>query len=164
VLDVAAIRALLPHAHPIALLDRVLELDSGTSIVATKAITVSEPCYRGLAADARLESYEYPASLLLESFGQAAALLWLLGREDTRTEDRVIMLVAGRNCRIEGRALPGDVLRHVARIFREVGDTVLVEGETYVDDRRVASVESMMATARPRHALYERPPADHAPS
>jgi 3-hydroxyacyl-[acyl-carrier-protein] dehydratase len=149
-LDVAGVRRLLPHGHPIVLVDRVVDIDPGRSIVATKAVTAGEPCFATLGRDVCGDGYAYPASLLLESFGQAAAILWLHGLAPGACAGRVLMLVAGRDCRIEGRALPGDVLRHVARIDHVVGDNVFVEGETYVDDRRVATVGSMMASMRDR--------------
>ncbi|HWF74202.1 MAG TPA: hypothetical protein VG186_12695 [Solirubrobacteraceae bacterium] len=151
--DLRAIRAVLPHGHPALLIDRVVELEPGHRILATKAITVGEPCYRGVPAGAPGAAYAFPASLLLESVGQAAALLWLLGERGGVGSDSVLMLVAGRDCRIEGRAGPGDVLRHVARIDQVVGDNVFVSGETYVADSRIATVGSMMAVMRPRAAV-----------
>lgn len=151
VLDHAAIRSLLPQGHPIALVDRVIALDPGVSIVGLKAVTGSEPCYRSGDAGA------YPVSLMLESFGQTAAILWLvsLGSSPVR-DDRVLMLTAIRDCTIEGRALPGDVLRHEARLDQVIGDNVFVAGEILVDDRRLATVGSMMAVMRPRTVFSER--------
>ncbi|MGP0051423.1 MAG: 3-hydroxyacyl-ACP dehydratase FabZ family protein [Solirubrobacteraceae bacterium] len=148
--DVCAIRALLPHSPPALLIDRVLELDPHRRILATKAVTLAEPCYRGLPRDAPASAYAYPESLLLESFGQAAALLWLLSERGAVAEASVLMLVSARECRIEARARPGDILRHDARLEHVVGDNVFVSGETYVADSRIASVGSMMAVLRPR--------------
>jgi 3-hydroxyacyl-[acyl-carrier-protein] dehydratase len=150
-LEHAAIHGLLPQGHPMVLVDRVVSLDPGVSIVGLKAITGSEPCYRGVAGG------PYPASLMLESFGQTAALLWLAGLGGSPVRDsHVLMLVAVRDCVIHGRAFPGDVLRHVARIDQVVGDNVFVEGEILVGDRRLARIGSMMAVMRPRAVLSER--------
>lgn len=150
-LECADIRRLLPHGHPMTLVDRVLSIDPGRSIVAVKAITASEPCFQYLGRDDPPHRYFYPTSLLLESFGQAGALLWLYEMAPTVLEGRnVLMLVAGRDCAIEGHVLPGDTLRHVARIDHVVGDNIFVSGETYVEERRVASIGSMMAVMRPR--------------
>lgn len=156
-LDHAAIRSLLPQGHPISLVDRVVALEPGVSVVGLKAITGSEPCYRHLPAGGRRGHAAYPVSLMLESFGQAAAILWLVGMGSAPVhDDHVLMLVAVRDCTIEGRAYPGDVLRHVARLDQVVGDNVFVEGEILVDDRRVATIGSMMAVMRPRTVLLER--------
>jgi 3-hydroxyacyl-[acyl-carrier-protein] dehydratase len=153
--EIDAVRRLLPHGHPMLLVDRILELDPGRSILATKAITYGEPCYRNLTPETPADGYAYPASLLLESFGQAAALMWLAGRgvDDAVDDDRVLMLVAARDCTVDGRALPGDVVRHVARLDHVVGDNVFVAGKSFVGERRIASIGSMMAAMRPRPAL-----------
>jgi len=152
-LDAAQIARLLPHGHPMLLVDRVVALTPGRSIVALKAITVSEPCFRALGPGAPAEHYAFPASLLLESFGQSAALLWLHGDRRGVGGDELLMLLLARNCRIEGCAMPGDVLRHAARIEQVVGDHVVVAGETFVGDRRVATVGSMLAGVRKRTAV-----------
>jgi 3-hydroxyacyl-[acyl-carrier-protein] dehydratase len=156
-LDHLAIRNLLPQGHPMVLVDRVVALEPGVSIVGLKAITGSEPCYREVGTGARSERLAYPVSLMLESFGQTAAILWLLGLSSSPVrDDHVLMLVAVRDCAIEGRAFPGDVLRHVARLDQVIGDNVFVEGEILVDHRRVATIGSMMAVMRPRTVLWER--------
>lgn len=156
-LECADIRRILPHGHPMILVDRVLDLDRGRSIVATKSITVGELCFQRLAPDAPLHCYRYPASLLLESFGQAAALLWLHGTSRAAMEDGdVLMLAAARNCEIEGSALPGDTVRHVARIEHVVGDNTFVSGASYIGERRIASIGSMVAVMRSRATLAGR--------
>ena len=131
------------------LVDRVISIDPGRSIVAMKAITVGELCFRHLARDEPAQRYIYPTSLLLESFGQAAALLWLSSMPPAALEDgALLMLAAARDCEIEGSALPGDTLRHVAQIDHVVGNNVFVSGATYVEARRVAHIGSMTAVMR----------------
>lgn len=166
--EIDGIRRLLPHGHPMLLVDRIVELEPRRAIVATKAITYGEPCYASLPAGAGAHAYTYPASLLLESFGQAAALLWMAGRGDGDLPDaglpgdadgdgRVLMLATARDCTVDGRALPGDVIEHRARIDHVVGDNVFVSGESFVWRRRIASVGSMMAVIRPRRELATKP-------
>lgn len=156
-LEIDAIRRLLPHGHPMLLVDRIVEVDPGRSIIATKAITHCEPCYAAVPSGSPVDRYRFPPSLLLESFGQAAALLWLAGRDSdgdgVRDRDRVLMLVVARDCTVHGGALPGDVVEHRARIDNVVGDNLFVSGESLVAGRRIASVGSMMAAIRPRGDL-----------
>jgi 3-hydroxyacyl-[acyl-carrier-protein] dehydratase len=153
-LDHGAIRRLLPHGHPMVLVDRIEALDPGRSAVGVKAISACEPCYRDLRPGLEPGAWAYPASLLLESFGQTAALLWLSGRESPGLEeDRVLMLAGVRGCRFEGRAFPGDVVRHVARLDQVSGDNVFVAGESFAGQSRVMRVGWMLAVARPRSSL-----------
>jgi 3-hydroxyacyl-[acyl-carrier-protein] dehydratase len=153
--DHGRLRTLLPHGHPVLLVDRV-SIEPDGSAVGTKAISASEPCYRHMPLLAEPEQYAYPASLLLESFGQTAAVLWLEGRKSGPVdESSLLMLAAVRNCRFEGRAYPGDVLRHVVTIDHVSGDSVFVEGETFVGEQRIAVVESMIAVVRSRAAVVK---------
>ena len=156
----ASVRALLPHAHPMRLVDRIVALERGASITAIKAVTATEPCYRHLSADAAADGYAYPATLMLESFGQAAAVLALqsAGVRACGADD-VIILAGIRDCQIDGNAYPGDVMRHVARLGYAAGDTMIVDGETWIDDRRIAVIGSMIAAVRPAASLHSTTPS-----
>ncbi|MCT2589603.1 hypothetical protein LHJ74_06640 [Streptomyces sp. N2-109] len=152
VLDHARIRELLPVRHPILLVDRVIALSPGEELSSVKSITGSEPCYQGLPEGLPAGRYAYPRSLIFESFGQSAALLWLSSAE-LATDDGVLMLGALRNCRFNGPVFPGDRLRHVVRLERMIAGNAFVSGEIFSDAGPVATVESLIAVARPRGAV-----------
>ncbi len=145
------IRSVLPQRYPLLLVDRVLELAPGRAISTIKAITGTEPCYAGLRDGAPACSYAYPYSLLVESFGQSAALLWFSGQppEAEPDDDRVLMFVGATDFRFLAAAYPGDVLRHDVRLDCVIADTAFASGETWVGDRRVATVDTLVATRRP---------------
>ncbi|MCK1795669.1 hypothetical protein MTQ01_06530 [Streptomyces sp. XM4193] len=152
--DYAEMLAVLPVAHPIVLVDRVEQLEPGRRAVVSKAVTGSEPCYRGMPSGLPASRYAYPPSLLLESFGQAAALLWL----DSVPSDGVRMAASVRDCRFLGQVHPGAVLRHVVRVDRQIGDDVFVSGRTWDGDRCVLAVGMMATVTRPRsHVCGGRP-------
>jgi 3-hydroxyacyl-[acyl-carrier-protein] dehydratase len=144
--------ALLPHAHPMILLDRVLTLEPGTEICAIKAVTGSEPCYAGIPEGSAASAYVYPASLLVESFGQAAAILWLRS-SGRRGDGDVLMFAAARNAEIEGDVYPGDVVRHVARLESSARGAAFVGGDSWIGDRRVARFGMLSAVVRPAKSL-----------
>ncbi|MEH1123232.1 3-hydroxyacyl-ACP dehydratase FabZ family protein [Micromonospora sp. CPCC 206061] len=149
------IRTLLPQRYPLLLVDRVVSLVPELSICALKAVTVNEPCYAGMGDGAAPADYAYPVSLMLESLGQTAALLWLRGQEPAATAS--VLLFAGvRDYRVEGGAFPGDVLRHHVEIERVVAETAFARGETWIGDRRVAQVDTLIAARRPRADLAGR--------
>ncbi|MEU5724781.1 beta-hydroxyacyl-ACP dehydratase [Micromonospora sp. NPDC047738] len=159
-MNAAEIRAALPQRHPLLLVDRVTSLEPGVAIETVKAITATEPCYAHLDDDATAEDYAYPASLLIESFGQSAALLWLDGSAPSHrlTDDAVLLFVGARDYTVEGRAYPGDVVRHVVRLERVVADTAFATGESWAGERRIATVGSLIAARRPRAAVAEPAP------
>jgi 3-hydroxyacyl-[acyl-carrier-protein] dehydratase len=144
----ADIRMVLPQRYPLLLVDRVLELIPGESIRTVKAITGTDPCYAALPDGAGAREYAYPRSLIIESFGQSAALLWLDGRAPSPEDDLVLMFVGARNYRFEGAAHPGDVLRHEVRLDSVLADTAFASGETWAGDRRIATVGTLIATRR----------------
>jgi 3-hydroxyacyl-[acyl-carrier-protein] dehydratase len=157
-LEYGEIRKILPHGHPMVLVDRILRLEPGASILGIKTVSGTEPCYCDVDKDADPGLWAYPSSLLFESFGQTAAILWLSsGGSLKRTAEDLLMFVAGRNLEIVGRAFPGDVLRHEARIEKVVGNNVFVEGETWVEDRRIATIGSMIAVIRSRESVLGSP-------
>jgi 3-hydroxyacyl-[acyl-carrier-protein] dehydratase len=149
------IRRILPHGPAMVLLDRVERLLPGREIRAVKLISGSEPCYAGLDDRLPLAAHAYPRSLVLESFGQAAAVLWL--RTEPPPPGQVLMFVAARECRFSGHAYPGDVLRHVVRLEHHRAGTAFVSGYSSVAGERIASFGSLAAVVRPRSALAGGP-------
>ncbi|RJQ75850.1 3-hydroxyacyl-ACP dehydratase FabZ family protein [Amycolatopsis panacis] len=145
----AHLLALLPVRHPMVLVDRITALDPGHAIETAKAVTGGEPCYGGLAAGLPEDRYAYPRSLVLESFGQSAALLWLDGRSNGDDDDAVPMVGKLRDCRFAGAAFPGDVIRHFVRLDRVAEDNAFLSGESRVGDRVLLTVGTLIAVARP---------------
>ena len=155
------ITKLLPHRHPVLLVDRVLEIEPGERIVTVKAVTGSEPCFAGIPDDAPADAYDFPASLLVESFGQSGALLWLhTMAEAGGVPPGVLIFAQARDCVIDGAARPGDVLRHEVRISSLKPTNVFLTGETWVGDRRIASMGSAMAVIRGSDSLSPAPASD----
>ncbi|OLT19103.1 hypothetical protein BJF79_02425 [Actinomadura sp. CNU-125] len=155
--DHRQVRTVLPQRHPLLLVDRVLDMEPGRSITAVKAVTGTEPAYARLADDAGPGHYRYPRSLLVESLGQTAALLWLDGAP-AAADGAVLMFAAARDVLFESHALPGDVLRHHVRLESVVADTAFASGETWIGDRRVAAVRSLIATRRSVRPTELAPP------
>jgi 3-hydroxyacyl-[acyl-carrier-protein] dehydratase len=157
VLEHAQLRALLPQRYPMLLLDRVLHVEPGRSITAVKAVTGAEPCYRDLPDDAGPDRYRYPASLLVESFGQAAAVMWLLSSHELDAPGHLPLLAAVRDVWIEADAYPGDVLRHEVRLDHAIDGAAFATGSVFVNSRRIAAIGSLLAVVRPSALLGAAP-------
>lgn len=143
------VRSLLPQRFPLLLVDRVLELEPGRRISTVKAVSGTDGCYAGLPDGAQRRQYRYPYSLIVESFGQSAALLWLDGRQLDPDDDQVLMFVGATDFSFEGNAYPGEVLRHEVRLDSVIADTAFASGEIWVGERRIATVDTLVATRRP---------------
>jgi 3-hydroxyacyl-[acyl-carrier-protein] dehydratase len=155
-LDHGELTGLLPHRHPILLVDRVPECRPGASALALKAISGCEPCYAGLPDGASAAAYRYPPALLLESFVQAAGVLWLATRQQGgQPTDGTLVLAAVRGVRLHGPAFPGDTLRHAVELRRVVGSNAFCSGRIeLLTGRPVATVGELVLAMRPAGAFH----------
>jgi 3-hydroxymyristoyl/3-hydroxydecanoyl-(acyl carrier protein) dehydratase len=148
VLDQAAIKRLLPHRHPLLLVDHVLELQPGRFIRTVKAIGAAEPCYASLPDGSAGAHYEYPRSLLIESLSQSAALLWWASNPPQ--EGVVPLLAAARDLCFEAAVGPGEVLRNDVWLDTVVDNTAFCCAQTWAAGRRVATATTLITTSYPR--------------
>ena len=70
-LDINEIKEYLPQRYPFLLVDRVLEMELGKSIVAYKNVTNNEPFFEGHFPDNPI----MPGVLIIEAIAQAAGIL-----------------------------------------------------------------------------------------
>ena len=71
VMDVTEIKKYLPHRYPFLLVDRVVSLVLGESIIAYKNITGNEAVFNGHFPQAPI----FPGVLIVEALAQAAGIL-----------------------------------------------------------------------------------------
>ena len=58
----ADIRLILPHRHPMLLVDAVLGVEEGRAVKAIKSVSRNEPCFAPLARELPHTAFEYPPS------------------------------------------------------------------------------------------------------
>jgi 3-hydroxyacyl-[acyl-carrier-protein] dehydratase len=150
-LDHSQVRARLRQRPPMLLLDTVREFSPPASLVATKAITGGEDCYRHLDDGIGIAGFAYPAPLLLESFGQAVSLLWSLA--GLGPPDEVPLMVGIRDLVFVTPAVPGDVLEHHVKLNHHSGALGEFTGETRAAGRTVLTVGSVLVVSRPPSSL-----------
>lgn len=139
------IQRVLPHRHPMLLVDQVVEHGPPDSLAAIKAVTINEPWYAGVGG--RLESsYEYPGTLLVESWCQAAALLALTDRPGVGGVTPLI----GRLSDIDFPApvLPGDVVKNRVRLVDAGAGAAVLTGDAVVAHETVLTVGSVIIAFR----------------
>lgn len=154
VLDHTQVRALLPHRNPMLHVDAVETLEPGRRIVAHKAVSAAEACYRDTKDDTDPADLRYPLSLLVESLGQAGGLLWLASaQEGGDATEGTLVFGSAQDLTVHGRALPGDVLRHEVELTGIKGDAAFMRGRTLVGDQLVIEVEHILVLLRTPEAL-----------
>lgn len=163
-IDAVGLIRLLPHRHPMLLVDRVTDVVAGESLTAWKSVTSSEPWYAHLPADAPARSYAYPHVLLIESWCQAAGVLATLDRPNPDVLAGDVMLFGSLSSVVLGApVLPGSLVRHEVRLVRSVGDTLVFEGQSLVGEDPVLTVGQVLMAMRPASALQPGKPALVAP-
>ena len=114
-MKVEEIQEYLPHRYPFLLVDRVLEINEGKSIVALKNVTVNEPFFQG-----HFPGYAVmPGVLITEAMAQAAGILGFKTMGKKPAEGSLYLFVGADDLRFKRQVIPGDQLQLEAEIVSE---------------------------------------------
>lgn len=134
-MDIHKILKQLPHRYPFLLVDRVLSIDKGKTILALKNVTINEPFFEGHFPHRPV----MPGVLMLEALAQAAALLAFDALDTSPDENSVYYFAGIDGARFKRPVEPGDqlmlqveLLRMKAGIFKFKARAT-VEGELAVE-------------------------------
>jgi beta-hydroxyacyl-ACP dehydratase FabZ len=111
-LNIEKILRMLPHRYPFLLVDRVLELERGKSIVAIKNVTINEHFFQGHFPDLKV----MPGVLVVEALAQAGGVLLFNSIPDP--EGKLVFLSKIDNLKFRKPVVPGDQLRLEAEIVK----------------------------------------------
>lgn len=114
-MDVNEIRQYLPHRYPFLLVDRVIELNLGESIVAYKNITINEPYFDGHFPNHPI----FPGVLIIEAMAQAAGILGFKTMDKKPEDGSIYYFVGSDKARFKRPVVPGDRLQLEAKIVTE---------------------------------------------
>ncbi len=133
-LDIEAIQALIPHRFPFLLVDRVLDWETGTSLVAVKNVTVNEPFFPGHFPGNPV----MPGVLIVEALAQAGCLLSQLSFDGDG--ERPLYYLAGvGDARFKRPVVPGDALRLEIQVEKQRRGMWWYRGVASVAEKTVAS-------------------------
>ena len=138
-MNIDAILKMLPHRYPFLLIDRVLELDAGTRVVALKNVSVNEPFFQGHFPGVPV----FPGVLIIEAVAQACGIVALSANPDM--SGRVVYLAAVDGFRFRKPVTPGDQLRITVEKTAEKRSIWKFQALVEVDGKKVAEGE-LMAT------------------
>lgn len=140
-MDIIEIREYLPHRYPFLLVDRVVELIEGESIVAYKNITGNEEIFNGHFPQTPV----FPGVMIIEAMAQASGVLGFktMGK---KPQDGSIYLFAGVDkVRFKRQVVPGDRLTLKSKVVSEKRGIWKFECEASVDGDLAASATIMCA-------------------
>jgi len=139
-LNIEEIIKIIPHRFPFLLIDRVTEINGAESIKGYKNISANEMFFQGHFPNHPV----FPGVLILEAMAQLGAVLIL----KRFPEDKRMAYYAGiDNAKFKRLVVPGDKLELSAKILRDRGGFVIMEGKAYVDGNLVAeaTLKSILA-------------------
>jgi len=143
-MNIAQIKEYLPHRYPFLLIDRVLECEPPTRILALKNVSVNEEYFTG-----HFPHYQVmPAVLVIEGMAQAAAIL-SFKTLDTRPDSESIQYFAGiDSARFKRPVVPGDQILYEVVSGRSIRGVGKFSGIARVDGQVVAEAQMLCAYRR----------------
>ncbi len=137
--DITSIMEIMPHRYPFLLVDRILRLDEGHSIVGIKNVTINEPFFQGHFPGHPI----MPAVLIIEAMAQVGGLLLLNSVDDP--SDKLMYFMGIDGARFRKPVTPGDQLKLKLELVKLKAGTAKMRGVATVDDQLVAEADLMAA-------------------
>ena len=125
-LDINQIKEILPHRHPMLLIDRVDELVEGERAVAYKAVTYNEPFFTGHYPQQPV----MPGVLIIEALAQTGAIA-ILSKEENR--GKLIFFGGITQAKFRKPVMPGCLLQLETHIIKQKGPIGVGAANAYVD-------------------------------
>ena len=138
VLEIEAIKRILPHRYPFLLVDRILELEPGKRAVGIKNVTANEPFFQGHFPQRAV----MPGVLIIEAMAQVGGVM-ILSVEEHRGKLAYLGTVDG--VKFRRPIVPGDILEMETELLRIRSNMGKVRCTARVDGQEVAGAEIMFA-------------------
>src|ERR1700676_5397627 len=140
IMDIQAIRDILPHRYPMLLVDRIEELETDR-IVGIKNVTVNEPFFIGHFPEFPV----MPGVMILECMAQVAGVLVLSQIPDHKS--KLVLLASVSEAKFRKPVKPGDQLVIEMKVSKRKATIAKMYGTATVAGVVVAEAEMMCKLA-----------------
>lgn len=144
-MDIREIQNYLPHRYPFLLIDRVLELEVDSHILAYKNVTINEEVFQGHFPIEPI----FPGVLIIEALAQASALLGFRTLELENSKQTLCYLTKVDGFRFRSPVTPGDQLYLDVRLKTRRRNIGVFDCKARVGDRECCSGMIQCAYAMP---------------
>lgn len=135
IMDINEVQEYLPHRYPFLLVDRVIELNLGESIVAVKNVTGNENHFNGHFPGLPI----MPGVLIIEAMAQAAGILGFKTLDKKPADGSIYMFAGVDNTRFKRQVVPGDQLILKAQYVSDKKGLWKFDCQSFVDDKLACS-------------------------
>lgn len=142
-MDIHQILTKLPHRYPFLLVDRVLEIEKGSSIKGLKNVSINEPFFPGHFPHRPV----MPGVLMLEALAQVSALLAFETMGQEVDPNMVVYFVGIDGARFKRPVGPGDQLILRSKIERNKAGIYKFNCTAHVGEELAAQAD-LMCTMR----------------
>ncbi len=134
-INITEIMSMIPHRYPLLLVDRVIALTPGESIVGLKNVTFNEPHFMGHFPGHPV----MPGVLIIEALAQVSAVL-VAKTLDANPEESVVYFMSIDGAKFRKIVQPGDTLYLHAKLEQNRGAVWKFSAYGEVDGHKVAEV------------------------
>lgn len=134
-MDVNEVKEYLPQRYPFLLVDKVIELNLGESVVAVKNVTANEPHFNGHFPSLPI----MPGVLIIEAMAQAAGILGFKTLNKKPSDGSIYMFAGVDNARFKRQVVPGDQLILKAQYVSDKRGLWKFDCQAYVEDQLACS-------------------------
>ena len=136
-INIRRILDILPHAYPFVMVDRVVEIQDDSNIVAIKNVTINEPYFIGHYPGNPV----MPGVLQIEAMAQTAGLLML---RKISAEGKVALFMSADKVKFRRAVIPGDQLEIKVQVLKVKGNRLaVVRGVCNVEGELASTAELM---------------------
>lgn len=136
-LDINEIKKYIPHRYPFLLVDKIVEMEKGKSVVGIKNVTTNEPFFQGHFPKFPV----MPGVLIIEGMAQTACVFASI--ELGKNKDSIAFFMGIDKAKFRKPVVPGDQLRFELEVIKKRGTIFRFRGNAFVDEKLVAEAEIM---------------------
>jgi UDP-3-O-[3-hydroxymyristoyl] N-acetylglucosamine deacetylase/3-hydroxyacyl-[acyl-carrier-protein] dehydratase len=125
ILDINAIKKMLPHRYPFLLVDKVVDMQVGKRIIGVKNVTINEPFFQGHFPQKPV----MPGVLIIEAMAQTGGLLLLSYYDDY--EGKLAYFTSIDRAKFRKQVFPGDQLFFDVEVLDRKRNIFKLKGKAY---------------------------------
>lgn len=132
-MDIQKIMQYLPHRYPFLLVDRIIDMQKGESIVGIKNVTFNEPFFQGHFPGQPI----MPGVLIVEAMAQVAGIAAF----SSGMEGKTVYFMSIEKAKFRRPVIPGDQLRIEIKVLQRRGKVWKFSGSASVDGKIASEAE-----------------------